>query len=116
MRRPQSLHLTPQGLAPCMCMAFATRAESFNQDRQFSGGVIRAQLRRAEKVEFQVTMSTANEVPPIAGVDASGPAKFSTWVLRGDDGAPVSAVSLFDVNFRLPAPSTVTGLHIHDGA
>ena len=80
------------------------------------GGVIRSQLRHGGRVEIPVTLSAANEVPPIAGLDATAPAKFTLWVLRNPDGSVPAAVAAFDVNHRFPAAAEFTGLHIHNGA
>jgi uncharacterized protein (TIGR03437 family) len=80
----------------------------------FGGGVIRAQLKRAEEAQFRVTMSTANEVPPIAGLDAQGIALIDVRLLRDATGAATVGRVLFDVNHRFPGATTFTGLHIHD--
>lgn len=81
-----------------------------------AGGEIRSQLRTADRTDFQVAMSPANEVPPITGTNASAPAKISLYNLRGNDGAIVAGSAIFDVNYRGFAPGTIfTGLHIHDG-
>lgn len=79
------------------------------------GGAIRAQLRRTDSVRFPVTMSTANEVPPIAGSQASAPAAFEAHTIRNASGAVEGAVVIFDVNHRMEGDTTFTGLHIHDG-
>ena len=81
----------------------------------FGGGVIRDQLRSTEKLNFQVTMLPANEVPPVAGLTATGPSSVSIYVLRNPDGSVAAGTVLFDVNFiGFPAPTTFTGLHIHN--
>ena len=80
------------------------------------GGVIRAQLRRTDRMQFRVNMTTANEVPPITGVDASAPAVFTAHTIRKADGSVSGGVAIFDVNYRFPAAETFTGLHIHNGS
>lgn len=79
------------------------------------GGAIRAQLRNTDKLQFPVHMTTSNEVPPITGVEASAPAVCTAHTIRNDEGGVVGGVSIFDVNFRVPAAETFTGLHIHNG-
>ena len=79
------------------------------------GGAIRSQLRRTDKMEFQVSMSPANEVPPITGLEASAPAAVTAHTIRNAEGAATGGVVIFDVNHRFPATATFTGLHIHNG-
>jgi uncharacterized protein (TIGR03437 family) len=81
----------------------------------YLGGVIRAQLRRTDTIRFPVTMSPANEVPPIA-IEATGPAIVTVHTLRNADGSVAAGAVFFDVNHRFPGDVTFTGLHIHDGA
>ncbi len=83
----------------------------------FPGGVVRSQLRNTDKMDFQVTMSPANETPPITGTTASALAKISLYSIRNADGTTAAGTAIFDVNYRgFPAGTTFTGLHIHDGA
>jgi uncharacterized protein (TIGR03437 family) len=79
------------------------------------GGIIRAQLRRTDKMQFPVLMTTANEVPPITGLTASAPANFTAYTIRDADGSIAAALAFFDVNYRFPGAATFTGLHIHNG-
>lgn len=83
---------------------------------EFPGGAIRAQLRRTDRMVFDVTMLPSNEVPPIAGLNASAPARFVAHTIRHEDGMIRAAVAEFDVNFRFPGQAEFTGLHIHNGA
>jgi len=84
---------------------------------KFGGGVMRDQMRNTEQSVFQVTLLPANETPPIAGLTATGPARVPVYVLRNTDGSVAAGAVLFDVNFRgFPAPTTITGLHIHQAA
>jgi uncharacterized protein (TIGR03437 family) len=80
------------------------------------GGAIRAQLRPADRMHFPVTMSPANEVPPIADLQAQGIGFVDVESIRDASGAIEAARVTFDVNFRFPAAAEFTGLHIHNGA
>jgi uncharacterized protein (TIGR03437 family) len=81
----------------------------------FGGGVMRDQMRNTERNVFQVTMLPSNEVPAVTGLTATGPSEVPIYVLRNADGSVAAGVTLFDVNVRgFPAPTTFTGLHIHD--
>jgi len=81
----------------------------------FGGGVMRDQMRNTEKLDFKVTMLPSNEVPPVAGLTATGPSSVSIYVLRNPDGTVAAGTVLFDVNhIGFPAGTTFTGLHIHN--
>jgi len=83
----------------------------------FPGGVMRDQMRATQSIQFPVNMSPANESPAIAGLTASGPSQVSLFVVRNDDGTVKGGMVLYDVNYRnFPANTTITGLHIHQGA
>ena len=60
-------------------------------------------------------MLTSNEVPPIAGLDATGTGSFTVHTLRDATGAATAAFATFDVNHQFPGTTTFTGLHIHNG-
>jgi uncharacterized protein (TIGR03437 family) len=79
------------------------------------GGVIRAQLRRTDRLHFPILMQTANEVPPVTDVTASAPSAFTLYTARNAEGQVEGGVAIFDVNYRLPGGATFTGLHIHNG-
>jgi len=79
---------------------------------QFGGGVIRAQLVK-ETYHFKTVMSTANEVPPITGVDTAATGWVTVRVNRDAAGALTNATVTFDVNHSNSGPLTFTGLHIH---
>jgi len=81
---------------------------------RFPGGVMRSQLTRTETLNIPVSMSPANEVPAITGLEASAIGNFVVNALRGADGAIVAGVATFDLNHRFPADTRFTGLHIHD--
>ena len=80
------------------------------------GGVMRGQLVDTVVNCYQISMSTANEVPAVAGLEASGLAKVSVYSSRDGAGAAKSATVVFDVTHNFPANTTFTGLHIHTGA
>jgi len=81
----------------------------------YTGGAIRSQLRRTDRLHFPVNLSPVNEVPAINSA-ASGPASFTAYTVRNAQGAVEGGVVIFDVNYRVPAGTTFTGLHIHNGA
>jgi uncharacterized protein (TIGR03437 family) len=82
---------------------------------KFGGGVMRDQMRNTEQSVFQVTLLPSNEVPPVTGLTATGPSRVPVYLLRNADGSVAAGATLFDVNVRgFPAPTTFTGLHIHD--
>lgn len=82
---------------------------------RYPGGVMRSQMMRTELIRFPVNMSPANEVPPIAGLEAS--ALGNVWIsaLRDKTGSITAATFTFDINTRFPGETRFTGLHIHDG-
>jgi uncharacterized protein (TIGR03437 family) len=80
---------------------------------EFTGGAIRSQLLRTDRMDFQVTMSPANEVPALT-LQASTPAVVSVYTVRNSEGAATAGSVVFDANPRFPAGTQFTGLHIHD--
>ncbi|MCC7155587.1 MAG: CHRD domain-containing protein [Bryobacterales bacterium] len=79
------------------------------------GGVMRNQLRRTDRATLQVSLSPANEVPPVT-IDASALAALTLNTIRNSEGEVEGGVATFDVNFRFPGEAHFTGLHIHNGA
>ena len=79
------------------------------------GGEIRSQLRSTEVVSFTTRMLPSNEVPAIAGLDATADSVFTAHLLRRPDGSAMSAYAVFDLNHRFPSETTFTGMHIHNG-
>jgi hypothetical protein len=74
--------------------------------------VIRAQLVK-ETYHFKTIMTTANENPPITGVDTAATGWVTVKINR-DAAANITGGSVtFDVNFTNTGPITFTGLHIH---
>ncbi len=78
-------------------------------------GVMRGQLEPTVQNSYQVTMSPANEVPAIPGLDASALSMFTVYSSRNQAGTVTSATVIFDVSYAFPANTTFTGLHIHNG-
>jgi uncharacterized protein (TIGR03437 family) len=82
----------------------------------FPGGVMRGQLQRADMVVLMGQMSPANEVPPIAGLDASAIGTVVALRTRDASGAATSGLVIFDANYRgFTEGTTFTGFHIHNG-
>ncbi|MBK9170961.1 MAG: CHRD domain-containing protein [Bryobacterales bacterium] len=79
------------------------------------GGAIRAQLTEAEAIRLTYQATPAEEVPPIADLDATGPGAVEIHALRGPEGIAAAAFT-FIVNHRFPGETRFTGLHIHRGA
>jgi hypothetical protein len=79
---------------------------------QFPGGVIRSQMAR-ETYHFKANMSTANEVPPITGVDTAATGWITAKISRDANGVLNGGTVTFDVNFTNTGAITFTGLHIH---
>lgn len=79
------------------------------------GGVIRAQLQRPEVLTLLGAMSPRNEVPAITNSDASGVGSIVAIRTFDDKGTMNSALVIFEIDYALPAATTLTGLHIHSG-
>ncbi len=80
------------------------------------GGVVRAQMVKADMAVRIALLSPANENPPIANSNASAVASFI--VLRGIDpsGAFTTGAVIFDANYSgFPSDTMLTGFHIHNG-
>ena len=69
-----------------------------------------------ESIPFRANMSPANEVPAIAGLNASGFATVWVHVVRDASGKVVSGSLDYSVRYQFPGATTFTGLHIHRGA
>jgi len=80
------------------------------------GGEIRGQLSTMDHQVLQVTLQPGNETPPITGSTADAVTAVTIDSLRNPDGTIAAGQVNFNVNFRnLPASTTITGLHIHQG-
>ncbi len=79
------------------------------------GGVIRAQLIRAERRVYGVVMTSENEVPAVPNSSARGNG-FLTIINAFDGGQLVSSEVTFDLDYTGFAEGTqFTGMHIHSG-
>ncbi len=78
-----------------------------------AGGAVRSPLLTTDKMNFQITMSSANEVPAITPT-VTAPASINVYTVRNADGTAAAGTVVFDTNPRLAAGSTVTAMHIHD--
>ena len=81
------------------------------------GGAIRGQI--TQLVETQagtVALSAANEVPPVAGSNATGTATITVNPTRDATGNITGGAVTFTVTFNFPGGVTITGLHIHEAA
>jgi len=79
------------------------------------GGEIRGQCT-SETFFYKATMLPSNEVPAIAGLDASASVLVTLDVTRDSTtGAITSGAIMFDVNYQFPGAITFTGFHIHTG-
>lgn len=80
------------------------------------GGAIRGQLQRAQQRVFIGLMNPPNEVPAIAGKDATAVGTFSVLYTTGPNLIFTSASVTFDVNYTgFAGEGSFTGLHIHRG-
>ncbi|MBI3695294.1 MAG: CHRD domain-containing protein [Acidobacteria bacterium] len=70
---------------------------------------------RVDTVALTTTLSPANEVPPVTGVNAGGSCLVLVHVTRNDSGAIAGGVVDFDVNFSFAGAVDFIGLHIHEG-
>lgn len=77
------------------------------------GGVIRGQLQKPQVTTYMTLLSTRNEVPAITTTEASGVAFITAMRTFGADGNMDSVQVLFEVDYDLGGPKTMTGLHIH---
>ncbi len=81
----------------------------------FPGGAIRSQLQKTDRMDFQVSMTPAQEVPPITGLNAEALSRVSVYTLRNGDGTIAAGAVIFDENPRFPTGTRLTATHIHDG-
>ncbi len=65
---------------------------------------------------FRPQMTPLQEVTPITDLDAEGAATIQVLVNRNVAGVITSGSVIFDVDYRIPANSVITGLHIHNAA
>ncbi|MBX9602426.1 MAG: CHRD domain-containing protein [Bryobacteraceae bacterium] len=80
------------------------------------GGVMRGQLQRASMMVMMSEMSAANEVPPIAGLNAIGTGTVMILTTRSRQGALTSGLVLFNVAYSgFPSDTVLTAMHVHRG-
>src|SRR5262249_37108075 len=79
------------------------------------GGEIRGQCT-SETFFYKATMLSSNEVPAIAGLNASASVLVTLDVTRDSSGNITSGAIMFDANYQFPGAVTFTGFHIHTGA
>lgn len=70
---------------------------------------------KAETVQAALALTPANEVPPIAGLNASAAFQITVTVVRDSTGAITSGSVKFSGSVAFPGSVTFTGLHIHEG-
>lgn len=81
-----------------------------------AGGAIRGQLVRFEERQVQtVTMTTANEVPPVTTESGIGVATITASPVRDDKGTITGGTVTFSMQYDFAAAITLRGLHIHEG-
>jgi hypothetical protein len=81
----------------------------------FPGGAIRGQCT-SETFFYKATMLPSNEVPAIAGLNASASVLVTLDVTRDPtSGNITSGAIMFDASYQFPAGVTFTGFHIHTG-
>jgi len=81
----------------------------------FPGGAIRGQCT-TESFFYKATMLPSNEVPAIAGLNASASVLVTLDVTRDSSGNITSGALMFDANYQFPGLVTFTGFHIHTGS
>ncbi|MFN0085027.1 MAG: CHRD domain-containing protein [Blastocatellia bacterium] len=81
-------------------------------------GAVRAQIiKLTETIAVTVPISPANEVPPIAGLNATGTATITINPVRTPaTGVIVGGIVTFTLIYDFGGDVTVTGLHIHEAA
>lgn len=85
------------------------------------GGAIRGQLVRTEEtLTNTVALTPGQEVPPVTtgpDANANGTATITITPRRNAQGAVIAGSEVtFSVNYNFPEATTITGLHIHEGA
>ncbi|HMY72261.1 MAG TPA: CHRD domain-containing protein [Blastocatellia bacterium] len=83
-----------------------------------TSGAIRSQLTRWDELRGNtVTMSPAQEVPPVTGLSATATAAIVLNAPRFMTASPTSGNTIaFNIAYEgFPANTTFTGLHIHEG-
>ncbi len=79
-------------------------------------GLLGQGTQRVETYYFLVSLSSANEVPALADLSASGYGVVQIKVARDASGKITSGTADFDLRYTFPAEIAITGMHIHTGA
>lgn len=79
-----------------------------------TGGVVRAQLSRAEMRISRVTMDPAKEVPAVTS-DGKGTGNLTFLATRDSNGNINAGTVTFETTYSFGSPVTFTGWHIHVG-
>ena len=115
-----SLDLTVFGVDPVVLQRLINNPAGFYVNLHTTvnpGGVIRGQITKlTETLAAAVTMTSAEEVPPVVGLNASAASTIIVNPTRNSNGVVTGGTVTFVVNFNFPGPVTVTGLHIHEAA
>lgn len=78
------------------------------------GGVVRAQLSRAEMRVIRATLDPANEVPAVAS-DGKGSGNLVFLATRDANGNINAGTVTFETAYSFGSPVTFSGWHIHTG-
>ena len=81
----------------------------------FPGGALRSQLQTTDRMDYQLTLTPDQEVPPITGFNGQAPSRITAYTLRKPDGTVSAGAVIFDENVRFPSGTQITATHIHDG-
>jgi len=80
-----------------------------------TAGAMRGQVVRLTEMMAQtISLSSAEEVPPIVGLNASGAATITLSPTRDARGAINGGTATFTVSYDFPGAVMITGLHIHE--
>jgi uncharacterized protein (TIGR03437 family) len=81
----------------------------------FPSGALRSQLQNTDRMDYQVTLTPDQEVPPVTGFNGQVPSRVTAYTLRKSDGTVSAGAVIFDENVRFPSGTQVAATHIHDG-
>ncbi len=80
------------------------------------GGAIRGQLLFTDRTDFQVGLNPTQEVPSNTTSTATAAGNMQVFSIRNPDASAAAGVVVFDANTAFPSGTTVTAMHMHDGA
>ncbi len=116
------INLTAQNVSAAVLQSLLSNPKGFYVNLHTTvnpGGAIRGQIvRLVETQAVTVLSNAANEVPPIAGLNATGVATITINPTRNVDTGAVTggSVTFSMVYDGFPANTNITGLHIHEAA